>query len=52
MGEGFFSENFKTLLKAQKNIENVVDVINRDQNENAKQFKKRKLALDKMLKEL
>lgn len=31
-GEGFFAENYKTLVKSQREIEEVVELLNKDQD--------------------
>ena len=36
--DGFFSDNFRSLLKAQREIEEVVDLLNRDQQSTTKAF--------------
>ena len=47
--EGFFSENFKNLLKSQKEIEEVVELLNHDQKLMAKASRKQKETLNQFL---
>lgn len=51
-GEGFFSENYRTLMKAQKQIEDVVEMLNKDQIKMGKALRKQKDTFRKFLKEL
>ncbi len=51
-GEGFFAENYQTIVKAQKQIEEVVELLNRDQKKMSKDMKKQRESMDQFLKEL
>lgn len=50
---GFFSENFHQLAKAQKDIEQVVELIEKDSKKKGrKESRKQKATFEKFLKEL
>lgn len=51
-GEGFFSENFQSLLKSQKQIEEVVELLNRDQDFMKQVYSKQKAQINSFLYEL
>ena len=51
-GDGFFAENFRNLIKSQKQIEDVVELLNIDQLKMGKVFKKQRQTLNQFLKEL
>eukprot|EP00347_Sterkiella_histriomuscorum_P009490 403341014 len=50
--EGFFAENFRQLFKSQKEIENIVEQLNKDSGIKQKKLNQQRQALDIFLKEL
>ena len=50
--DGFFAENFRSLLKAQREIEEVVELLNRDQQSTNKAFSRQRATLNEFLREL
>ena len=50
--EGFFAENFKSILKSRAQIDSVVEEIERDGRLHDKKIRKHKHALQEFLQEL
>lgn len=50
--DGFFADNFRSLLKAQREIEEVVELLNRDQQSTTKAFSRQRSTLNEFLREL